>query len=146
MTSPQTPKPGQRTPEEQAAEQVFNVGCLGIVVVLGCIWIFTACQDSFKDPAKKALEESQRKEKVVNEWFNGGSEYSCESNLKEQLRDPNSYERDGDFTTPSNDGKKRIITWKFRAKNGFGGYTPGIGMCLITKENGGTVKATTLGQ
>ena len=93
-------------------------------------------------PAQKAA----KKEQVLNEWFESGSDISCENHLKEQLRDPNSYERDGEFTTPTNDGKKRIITWKFRSKNGFGGYAPAIGMCLITKENGGTVKATVLGQ
>ena len=58
----------------------------------------------------------------------------------EKLRDPNSYERDGEFTTPTDDGSKKVITWKFRAKNGFGGYNTGIGMCYVGKENGGTVR------
>jgi len=143
MTSPQTPKPRQRTPEEQAAaDKVFNIGCGGFILLFFVIWIFSAVQTAYETPEQKAAKQAQ----VLNEWFESGSDISCENNLKEQLRDPNSYERDGDFTTPSNDGKKRIITWKFRAKNGFGGYTPGIGMCLITKENGGTIKATTLGQ
>jgi Na+-translocating ferredoxin:NAD+ oxidoreductase RnfG subunit len=142
MTSPQTPTPKQKTPEEQAAEKVFNIGCGGFILFILVIWIFSAVQTAYETPEQKAAKQAQ----VLNEWFESGSDISCENNLKEQLRDPNSYERDGDFTTPSNDGKKRIITWKFRAKNGFGGYTPGIGMCLITKENGGTIKATTLGQ
>jgi len=75
-----------------------------------------------------------------------GASYSCEDNLKKQLRDPNSYERDGDFTTPSNNDKEKVVTWEFRSKNGFGGLTNGIGMCLVTKKDGGTVKATVLGQ
>ena len=62
------------------------------------------------------------------------------------MRDPDSYARNGDFTFPTNDGNKKVVTWEFRSKNGFGGYTPGIGMCLVTKEKGGTVKATVFGQ
>jgi len=93
-------------------------------------------------PEQKAAKEAE----VLNTWFNGGSEYSCQDHLKEQLRDPNSYEKDGDFVTSSNDGKKRIVIWKFRSKNGFGGMTPGVAMCLVTKAKGGTVKATVVGQ
>ena len=142
MTYPKNKPSKPKTPEEQAAEKVFNVGCLGLIVLFAVIWIFSSIQSAIETPEQKAAKQAQ----VLNEWFESGSDISCENHLKEQLRDPNSYERDGEFTTPTNDGKKRIITWKFRSKNGFGGYAPAIGMCLVTKENGGTVKATVLGQ
>lgn len=118
------------------------IGCGGVILLIAVFGLIGSISNMMETPEQKAAKQAQ----VLNEWFESGSDISCENHLKEQLRDPNSYERDGDFTTPTNDGKKRIITWKFRSKNGFGGYTPAIGMCLITKENGGTVKATVLGQ
>lgn len=134
------------TPEEEAAKKIFNIGCLtslGVIVV----WvlfsiIYGAIETAVETPEQKAAKQAQ----IVNEWFISGSEISCENKLKGDLRDPNSYERDGDFTIPSDDGNKRVVTWKFRSKNGFGGYASGIGMCLVTKKNGGTVKATVFGQ
>jgi hypothetical protein len=141
MTS-QTPKTKEEIQREEIAKKQFNIGCASLLGIVALIWIFGAIQSAVETPAQKAAKEAQ----VLNKWFESGSDISCESHLKDQLRDPNSYERDGDFTTPTNDGKKRIITWKFRSKNGFGGYTPAIGMCLVTKDNGGTVKATVLGQ
>jgi hypothetical protein len=62
------------------------------------------------------------------------------------LRDPNSYERNGDVVLSSNNGKEKIITWEFRSKNGFGGYLVASGKCSITKQKGRTIKATVLGQ
>lgn len=139
-----SPKP--KTPEEEQLEalskKVFNIGCGGFIGLIAVVWIFSAIQSAIETPEQKAAKQAQ----VLNEWFLSGSDISCEGHLKEQLRDPNSYERDGDFTTPSNNDKERIVTWKFRSKNGFGGLTNGIGMCLVTKKDGGTVKATVLGQ
>ena len=109
--------------------------------------VITLCVSYFVIQGKETPEEKAAKQaQVLNEWFNSGSDISCEGHLKEQLRDPNSYERDGDFTTPSSNDKEKIVTWKFRSRNGFGGLTNGIGMCLVTKKDGGTVKATVLGQ
>jgi Na+-translocating ferredoxin:NAD+ oxidoreductase RnfG subunit len=133
MTSNQTP---------QNKNNGCLIGCGATILLIAVLGLIGSISSMMETPEQKAEKKAQ----VLNEWFESGSDISCESHLKEQLRDPNSYERDGDFTTPTNDGKKRIITWKFRSKNGFGGYTPAIGMCLITKENGGTVKATVLGQ
>lgn len=114
------------------------------VLYLGVI---AFCIGYFINQGKETPEEiAANKAQVLNNWFNSGSDTSCEEQLKKQLRDPNSYERDGVFTTPSNNDNEKIITWEFRSKNGFGGLTNGIGMCLVTKKDGGTVKATVLGQ
>jgi hypothetical protein len=119
-------------------------GCLiglGVIFILVClVGLIGSITDMMETPQQKAAREAQ-------EWFGSASHISCENHLKEQLRDPDSYERNGDFIgTPSKDGKTRMITWDFRSKNGFGGYTPATAMCLISKENGGTVEATVLGQ
>jgi hypothetical protein len=124
------------TPEEQTAKKIFNIGCGGTILLIALIWIFSGIQSSLETPEQKAQKEKEK----VNKWYSSTSQYSCESNLKDKLREPESYVRDGDFTTPSDNGDKKIITWKFRAKNGFGGYNAGIGMCYVGKENGGTIK------
>lgn len=93
----------------------------------------------------KAQKEKVKKEKeMVDGWFAGGSELSCEDNLKEKLRDPDSYQRNGDFLVVKNTGSEKTYNWRFRSRNGFGGYSNGIGMCIVTKNNGGTVNATML--
>jgi hypothetical protein len=78
---------------------------------------------------------------MERDWFNSGSDITCENQLKDQLRDPKSYEINGDFITTSNDGERRYVVWRFRSKNGFGGYVSSTAGCVITKDNGGTVKA-----
>jgi hypothetical protein len=126
-----------------------NQGCLIgcgafilLIAIFGLIGSIGSLQEQNLTPEQKAEREKEK----VNDWYANTSEYSCESNLKDKLRDPNSYEKDGDFTTPTDDGNNKIITWKFRAKNGFGGYNAGIGMCYVGKENGGTVRTEVIGQ
>ena len=128
----------------ESTKKPENQGCLIgcgslilLIAVLGLVGSISTLQEQNLTPEQKAQKEKEK----VDEWFSITSQYSCESNLKEKLRDPNSYERDGEFTTPTDDGTKKVITWKFRAKNGFGGYDAGIGMCYVGKENGGTVRA-----
>ena len=51
MTSPKAPKPGQRTPEEQAAaDKVFNIGCGGFILLFFVLCIFGAVQTAFETP------------------------------------------------------------------------------------------------
>lgn len=141
MVSPKNPLPPHKTPEQKKLEeQVSTLGCGAFIAFIAVVWIFSSIQSAVETPEQKAAKQAQ----VLNEWFNSGSDISCERHLKEQLRDPNSYERDGDFTTPTDNGKEKIITWKFRSKNGFGGLTNSIGMCLVKKD--GKYKATVLGQ
>ena len=124
------------------------LGCLGVFgTIFGSVLLLVSLPTIFsaiftESPKQKA----ERKVQELNDWFALGSSGSCEDKLKEQLRDPNSYERDKDFTTPTDNGNEKIITWEFRSKNGFGGLTNGIGMCAVSKKNGGTIKATILGQ
>jgi hypothetical protein len=125
-----------------------NIGgpVVPVLVVLFTIFGVINFISNQKTPEQIRAEEQQRKIVEVNDWYMNTSQFSCEDKLKEQLRDPNSYERDKDFTFPTDNGNEKIITWEFRSKNGFGGFTNGIGMCAVSKENGGTVNPTILGQ
>lgn len=131
----------QKTPDEEVAEKVFNVGCLSVIVLIAVVLIFSSIQSALETPEQKAAKQTQE----LNRWFGSASHIDCEYHLKEQLRDPNSYQKGGNFITPpSKDGKTRLITWKFRSKNGFGGYTAATAMCLISKEDGGKVVASVI--
>jgi hypothetical protein len=112
-------------------------GSLGLLIAAAALFGYTSSNQQRKLTPQ---QEAHNKEIEVNEWYSSTSQYSCEKNLKDKLREPESYVSDGDFSTPSDDGENKIITWKFRAKNGFGGYNAGIGMCYVGKENGGTIR------
>jgi len=131
----------QKTPLQEAIVPFILIGCGGVISLVSLLWVI-----SLFTRVETPIQEATRKEEEVSKWFDLGSSKSCEDNLKKQLRDPNSYERDKDFTTPTDNGNEKIITWEFRSKNGFGGLTNGIGMCAVSKKNGGTIKATILGQ
>ena len=70
------------------------------------------------------------------------SQYSCEDDVKNKLRNPSSYERDGDFIVTDNTGLKKAVSWKFRAENGFGGMNVSAVVCIVKKENKGSITTT----
>jgi hypothetical protein len=84
---------------------------------------------------------AEDKQQAVKSWFLGGSKYSCEEELKKQLKDPNSYQRATDFETLFDNGNEKEISWNFRSKNGFGGYGLANAKCSISTEKEGTVRA-----
>ena len=138
----------QKEPNKNIGNPVLPVFLI-ILTICGVISFISNQKTPEEQQIAKMQEiknEEQRKMVVVNDWYMNTSKFSCEDKLKEQLRDPNSYERDKDFTTPNDNGDEKTITWEFRSKNGFGGLTNGIGMCDVSKKNGGTYKATILGQ
>ena len=139
MTNNQPKK--QKSPLQEEIVPVILIGCGGVIFLVVLLWIIS----SFAR-VETPEQERARKEEEINRWFDLGSNRSCEDKLKEQLRDPNSYERDGEFVLSSNNGEIKIITWEFRSKNGFGGLTNRTGKCFVSKKNGGTYKATILGE
>lgn len=102
--------------------------------------------------AKEVEKQAKRAEEVIKEikkvdnWYANESKYSCEINLEEKLREPGSYRRDGDFVTTNDNGVNKVIAWKFRAKNGFGGFNVATALCSVSKENGGTIRTETISQ
>lgn len=121
------------TNTENNKQTNFKNGCAGCLSLIVLIFIaFAGCSVMFPQKEKTAEEK-------VNEWYDETSHFSCQRVLKERLRDPDSYKKDGDFNIVSDNGSEKVITWRFRAKNGFGGYNSSAGICNISKENGGTV-------
>ena len=98
------------------------------------IMVVVACAAYFVIPALKP-KQAWEIEKENNEWYSARAYDLCEEHLKEQLRDPNSYERAGEIKVIEDNGMEKGIAWEFRAQNGFGGLNGGEGVCLIRKSN-----------
>jgi len=93
-----------------------------IVLVLSLVYSVTR--------PKQAWETRQE----TNEWYASGSFDLCEEHLKEQLKDPRSYERAGEIKAVEDDGKEKRVIWVFRSKNGFGGMNAARAVCKIIKD------------
>jgi uncharacterized protein YktA (UPF0223 family) len=124
------------TSSENKKQQDLKNGCIGclsifVILVVG----LGACSVLFS-PKEKTEEEK------INNWYATTSKYSCEVQIQDRLRDPDSYKRDGDFVVSSDSGNEKVIAWRFRAKNGFGGYNASAAVCKISKANKGSVNAT----
>jgi len=80
-----------------------------------------------------------------SDWLTDGSAWaSCEVALQNQLRDPDSYQQVGEPAI-NVEGAKGFWTWKFRARNGFGGLNVGIASCVANRA-GQTVSAQIMAQ
>lgn len=65
--------------------------------------------------------------------------FTCAQKLKELLRDPSSYASDGTVYAFMSDGKMLrgdvwSLTWDYRAKNGFGGFTTSTATCEVARS------------
>lgn len=127
------------TTNETKQQDIKNgcIGCLSILVLL--IIGFTGCSILF--PAKQQTQKEK-----TDEWYKSAFFYTCIRSLKEQLREPESYKDNGEYSTTSDTGNQKTITWNFRAKNGFGGYNVSSAICNVSKENGGTASASIVSQ
>ena len=121
------------TTPEKPKQNGCLIGFGAFILICAFIGSITTSVENAKTPEQKKQEQKEK----ANEWYNEISSYSCERSLKEDLRNPSSYERSGDFITTSDNGNKKVVIWKFRAENGFGGMNVGGAMCSISKENGG---------
>jgi hypothetical protein len=127
MTNP------SKKPETQGCLQVCLIGCGAVIFLfatIGLIGFISSSQEQSLKPEEKQQQEAEKQ----NEWYKENSHYLCEEHLKEQLRDPDSYKRNGDFSIIEDNGNEKGITWNFRAKNGFGGYNVSTGVCKIKKK------------
>ena len=113
------------------------IGCLGISIIL--ILGMGACSVLFSPKEQTAKEK-------VDEWYKSAFFYTCIRSIKGQLRDPDSYKDDGEYSTSEDNGNQKTITWNFRSKNGFGGYNVSSAICNVSKENGGSGSASIVGE
>lgn len=106
-----------------------------LLLLVGGLWFFIFRYIIFKPAVVETPEEKQAKvEKETNDWYEDLSSLYCEYKIKEQLRNPSSYQKIGEFKTAVDDGNQKEILWKFRAENGFGGLNVGVAGCKINKK------------
>lgn len=101
------------------------VGCLAVILFI----IIGVGSCSLLFPAKKQTEAEGQ-----NEFYQGYFFSTCIRSLKKNLRDPDSYQDDGEYSTSQDTGNQKTITWNFRSKNGFGGYGISSAICLVDKK------------
>jgi len=83
-----------------------------------------------REQAQKALAAVEKRRFL--DWAKSSDPFvGCQVELKNQLRDPQSYQ--DDFASPDpiiNETQKTVgFVWRFRSRNGFGGYTGAAATC-----------------
>lgn len=127
---------------------------LAVTAVIGLIMV--GCSESEQEKAHKksvkeaaektrkeliaaeAAEKSQKGFHCLSSW--DGTHSGVEKYIKNNLRDPDSYQHIGTRITPVKDGIHTLIS-TYRAKNGFGGYVNGN---LIAEISNATCRATVI--
>ena len=94
-----SPKP---KPENQVEVIVGGI-VLPIAVIVACAAYFI-----LQATGPKQVWEI---EKETNEWYGSLAYDLCEEHLKEQLRDPKSYERVGEIKVIQDNGGEKAIAW-----------------------------------
>ena len=97
------------------------------------------------EKAKEAELQKAEREKEFMNWAKGLEPLSrCEVELKDKLRDPDSYKADWSTIETRVDKEKQtaFLTWTFRAKNGFGGFNQAFAACNTGPMKGGVAEAS----
>jgi len=88
-------------------------------------------QDKAKDAAASA-EDKRKGFHCLSSW--DGSQRNVIRLVKEQLRDPNSFEHVETRITPVKDGQHTVLM-KYRARNGFGGMNVETAIATISNSS-----------
>jgi hypothetical protein len=112
------------TSAKKDSSEVVGAGCAGLLIVGVLIAGVEMCSGPSKTPeqvkadAAKAEADQRKGFHCLSGW--DGSNRSLVDQIKQQLRDPDSFQHDETRITPEKDGKHTVFM-RYRAKNGFGG-------------------------
>ena len=117
---------------DKKRKEKINYGCLGCIGVLLLlpVGLFASVLILFPNRYNELMGKFE-----VKEWLEKDANGACEGQLKEGLKDPWSYRRNGDIYISNDSDSERVLSWEFRAKNGYGGYTISTAKCRINKED-----------
>jgi len=119
-------------------EDLAGTGC-ALALLLGIGYaLLSWCSGPEKTPEQLAAEQAQIEAKRVADENSGfhclsgwdGSNASLVAQIKDQLRDPGSFEHDETRITPEDDGK-HMVMMRYRARNGFGGMNVATAMATV---------------
>ncbi|MCP9775995.1 hypothetical protein [Cyanobium sp. WAJ14-Wanaka] len=125
--------------ESPAESTKKSNGCAGCLSVVGILFLILVGVGLFQS-------STQTPEQKLEEWYAEVSHVSCERILKERLKDPDSYRQISDFAVAKDTGTEKNVVWRFRAKNGFGGYGVSAAICKVSKKDGGSVNPSIVGE
>lgn len=144
------------TPPSTSGKEVFAQALVFAFLVLGlgaCLRLCTSPTEKTQGAETQGAETAAEKQQELADWLTSGAKYGCITHLKQQLKDPDSYRDDGLFSygpvtaIEGQPGQRQVdITWTFRSRNGFGGYAVGLASCTADTTDGGSVRATVLGE
>lgn len=130
-------KPAKHPPPPASAKEQF----IGLIIILLIGFSLYSCMSD--SPEEKRAKEKAKAEKAVSDKKAGfhclsawdGAHTDVVRYVKNQLRDPSSFEHIGTKITPVNDKGEHVLIMQYRAKNGFGGMVPGIVTAKISNSS-----------
>ncbi len=146
------PKCGEPLSEGQGEEKVKEdqkngaIGCVVLIIlaIFGGWYFFTDSEEEklAKEIAQKAEIEAAaiKKEADTKAGFHclsswDGSHIYVKNTVEKQMRDPDSFEHIETRITPVSKEGTHILSMKYRARNGFGGMTPGEASAIVTNAD-----------
>jgi hypothetical protein len=116
--------------------KVLAVALVGSLIVVGC----SESESDKQEKAEKAaavqsakVEDKRKGFHCLSSW--DGSHRATVTYVKENLRDPDSYQHIKTSITPVDKDGNHLLIMQYRAKNGFGGYANGSVMVIVKNED-----------
>jgi len=85
-----------------------------------------------EEEGREAANKKRKGFHCLSAW--DGSHRGVENYIKDRLKDPGSFEHIETRITPVSPEGTHSLTMKYRAKNGFGGYTVGAAVAVVSNE------------
>lgn len=128
-------KPGERpaTPGETLG------GVVILAVIVGAIYLFWPSESDTERTAREAREAAEQVERerkgfhCLSSW--DGSHHEVTRLVKDNLKDPSSFEHVETRITPVNDSGEHALMMQYRANNSFGGKVVGNARATIKNSN-----------
>ena len=122
------------------------IGC-GVIAVLLCA-LLAYCSSSKVDPQAAARERQRLASEAAEDRRKGlnclsdlnGANDSLVQQVKDQLREPSSFEHVGTKIGPADRKGDHVVVMQYRAHNGFGGVNNGIAIGTVHPDCSATVK------
>lgn len=121
-----------------APQEIGLGGVLFLLLVFGVFYAMcsSGSEDGGVSDARKAEERAERREKgfhCLSSW--DGSHRDVVETVKENLRDPSSFEHIETRITPVNSDGKHELFMEYRANNAFGGKVGGFARATVENSN-----------
>jgi len=85
-----------------------------------------------EEEGREAANKKRKGFHCLSAW--DGSHRGVENYIKDRLKDPDSFEHIETRITPVSPEGTHSLSMKYRAKNGFGGYTVGVAVAVVANE------------